>query len=127
TLERSIRTSSTHPRPLFTPVSMALRASAHRCAGRVPPHPAELALWGELLREVDALEPEAGGVHLGRRGQFPGRAPQPVEALVAGPFEDAANEGRAPVEGGLAQFDPEHPLHEALALPPLHPPPAQRL
>src|SRR4051794_31135877 len=60
-----------------------------------------------LLRDVDAGQPEAGGVELGRGGEVAGVGPQSLEPLGACPFDDAADEGGAAVVGGLTQLEAE--------------------
>ena len=46
--------------------------------------------------EVDAGEPEAGGVDLGGGGQVVDAGPQAGQALLAGPLDDAVDERLAP-------------------------------
>src|SRR5687768_5735964 len=51
----------------------------------------------DLLREVDAREPQAGRVDFGRCRQLAFGVPQPCESGVTGTIDDAADEARSPV------------------------------
>ena len=53
-----------------------------------------------VVGQVDALQPEAGGVDLGRRGQLPLRPPQPGQAVLAGPLHHALHEASGPARTG---------------------------
>ena len=69
--------------------------------------------------QADPLQPQARGVHLGRRGEVAGRGPQPGQTLLAGPFHHPADERAAPVDLGLVEVQPEQGPGRLLALAPL--------
>ena len=75
--------------------------------------------------EVDAGQPEAGRVDLGRRGQQVGRLPQPPQVAVA--LQHAGHEGVAPLDRLLREGEAEQPLDEDVRLVRLDPAPPGRL
>src|SRR5690606_39384359 len=82
---------------------------------------------GSVVEQLDAGQPQARGVDLGRAGQHLLALPQAGEALGAGALDDALDEGGAPVVDGLGELEAEEALDEPVGLAGLDPPPAQRL
>ena len=85
-----------------------LRAAGDRGPGRRPrvdldaprrPRPSDRSRRGRPSSlELEAGQPQAGGVDLGRGGQRLLGLPEPVEARLAGPLDDAVDEGDPTVE-----------------------------
>src|SRR5947208_1599805 len=82
---------------------------------------------GLVVGQVDAGEPEAGGVQLGRRGELALGVPQAAQALLAGALDDSGDEGRAPLVLAAAQLEAEQAGGEALAIGGVGPPTPERL
>src|SRR3954470_2827267 len=82
---------------------------------------------GGLVGEVDAGQPEARGVELGRRRQLPLGLPEAGQPGLAGAFDDAPDEGRALLVLAPAELEAQESGRKALAIGGLHPPPAQGL
>ena len=109
------------------PAAAARRRPAPRAGQRLPP--------ATTTRRSSSTPPSssdrAGRLPAGRSmraSQRPGAStsgglgsialalPQPGQALLAGPLDDAVDEGGAAVVGGLGELEPEQPLDEAVGL-----------
>ena len=65
--------------------------------------------------ELEAGQPEPGGLELGRCRELAGRAPQPLETLLAASLQHAAHEGASSLVLGLPQLQAEQSFDEAVA------------
>src|SRR5205814_3971079 len=66
--------------------------------------------------QLEAGQPEAGSLQLGRRRKLAGRAPQLLEAGLACPLEHALDESAPLLVLGLPELEAEEALDEAVAL-----------
>ena len=96
------------PEPPWRNAGATVRRRARRRAGLTCQASGRLSGVGQ----VDAGEPEAGGVDLGRRRQVALVVPEADQRRVARPLDDAVDEAAAAVVLGLGELEAEQALDE---------------